>query len=245
MVEKRHLSKAPIKEAIIDIRVISESVISIESYQDEFDVISKDYPQHDWLSKGRVEFYSSKEEVSQRTVNEGIYALKCIHKDGHYIGQFKTEGFSFSRLEPYEDWYKFRDEAYRLWQIYKDIIKPVGISRIATRYVNGIPIQNTELINEYLDAPPSVPTETSSPLNSFLTRTVFNDADSNADVVLTQAMNPLIEDYTEIIIDIDAYFVKDYDIADSKYLDDFEVLRDLKNRIFFQSITEKAVEIFL
>jgi uncharacterized protein (TIGR04255 family) len=48
------------------------------------------------------------------------------------------DGFAMSRLAPYENWNAVRDEARRLWDIYRSIAKPSKLIRLAVRYINRI-----------------------------------------------------------------------------------------------------------
>ena len=77
------------------------------------------------------------------------------------------DGFTFSRLKPYETWENLRDEAYRLWQKYREITSP-EIIRVALRYINKLefplPIKN---FSDYLTAAPIVPAELPQGVSSF------------------------------------------------------------------------------
>jgi uncharacterized protein (TIGR04255 family) len=43
-----------------------------------------------------------------------------------------------SHLAPYENWNAVRDEARRLWALYRSIAKPSKLIRLAVRYINRI-----------------------------------------------------------------------------------------------------------
>jgi len=242
MAAKKHLKNAPIKEAIIDFRVSFDESILIDSLQDKLSDIADDYPTVEPLKRGKIELHTSGEELSSKTINEGVYSLKFIHKEGKYIAQFQKDGFALSRLDPYEDWETFRSEAFRLWDIYKQETLPNKLLRIATRYINSMYISHDMDIEELINAPPKLPAETDGEVKSFFTRIVFKDDISSANVILTRAINQPTDEQTEIILDIDAFFIKEYEISDPKYLSDVDILRELKNRVFFQSITNYAMD---
>ena len=63
-----------------------------------------------------------------------------IGNEGKNVAQCRLNGFSFSRLAPYETWEQLRDEARKLWATYWQIVGPAPIIRVAVRYINQIDI---------------------------------------------------------------------------------------------------------
>ena len=59
--------------------------------------------------------------------------------------QLRVDGFTFNRLKPYTSWEKIFPRAYRFWKKYLDCVEPVGVTRLATRYINAldVPIPKT------------------------------------------------------------------------------------------------------
>lgn len=98
---------------------------------------------------------------------------------------------------------------------------------------------------EYLEAPPPLPQGVPNVISGFLTRVVLEDQASGASANLIQALQPAPEpEHVRIIVDIDVYKVGAFDSHEELTRSTFEQLHELKNRIFFSSITEKAASLF-
>src|SRR5216683_4477 len=71
--------------------------------------------------------------------------------DQKQVYQVRLDGFSFSRLAPYESWEPFCREARRLWELYRERLKPAAVTRLAVRYVNRLDIPGERIeIKDYL-----------------------------------------------------------------------------------------------
>jgi len=82
-------------------------------------------------------------------------------------------------------------------------------------------------------------------LRGYLTRTVLHDAKSGNSVTLTQAIEPAVEQGgVVILLDVDAFRDVDMEPMDNRILDILDSLRHLKNRAFFESITEATAEMY-
>lgn len=247
MAEYSLLRNAPITEALIDIRIKPRDDFSVEHLQLLHDAISGQYP--DKKERHRVEhkFEMKKGEPTPKVLHssdkiDGYIFTSLDHKQ---VFQARIDGFTFNRLKPYEKWETFRDEAVRLWRIYKDLVSP-KIIRVALRYTNkfDIPLPIKDF-NEYLVSAPIVPEELPQGVSSFLTRVVIHNPGINAAAIITQAFEQIVDPkFLPIILDIDISKQESEEMSEGDAWDTLEELRDFKNKIFFASITEKAKELF-
>ena len=74
-------------------------------------------------------------EVSQSSAG-GPDGYLFTSVDGRQVVQARLDGFTFSRLKPYDKWESLRDEARELWQHYVQIASPETVTRVALRYIN-------------------------------------------------------------------------------------------------------------
>jgi uncharacterized protein (TIGR04255 family) len=119
------------------------------------------------------------------------------------------------------------------------------LSRIAVRYINRMRASRNRNINEFLEAPPIPPKPIPAAIRDFLTRVHVNDESRGAGAVIVQALEPQLDpNVMSLLLDILAYHDFDPEISpDSPELPIiFQSLRELKNEIFYASITEKCVE---
>jgi uncharacterized protein (TIGR04255 family) len=242
----RHLAHAPITEAIIDCRVKAPSGFQLSTFQALKAMGIEGYPKIDEMRGFEAEFRVEGNQLSQSTKHRRNVGLAFRSTGGENVAQFRIDGFTFSRLNPYTSWDEIFPEAFRLFQMYVDIVAPEFITRIAVRYINklSIPLPLSDF-SEYLGAPPVIPSDLPRQVATFLTRIVIPEADFGAEAVITQALErPADPNFVIIILDIDVYRVRQYELDNERIKSEFEELRQLKNKIFFGSITEEAARLF-
>lgn len=247
MAEYSLLPNAPITEALIDIRIKAKEGFDVARFLTLHDAVSGQYPEkktrHKW--EGRFEFKKGETPITAGSEKTDGYIFTSA--DGKQIFQARIDGFTFNRLQPYDKWETFRDEAFRLWQLYKDLVSP-EIIRVALRFINkiDIPLSSQALLDfdDYLTAGPVVPKELPQGISSFLTRVVIHEPEIDAAAVITQAFEQIVDPkLIPIILDIDAFKQKEV-FSEEEAWQTLEKLRHFKNNIFFASIKEKTKELF-
>ena len=239
------LTKAPITEAVLDIRVKVREDVQLDHFNALYEKVSGQYPdkkeRHKW--EGKLEFKKGASPLS--TAAEAIDGYMYYSADQTQILQARMDGFTFSRLKPYETWEGFRDEAYKLWQLYKDIVSP-EITRVALRYINKleIPLPMSDF-SDYLTSAPVVPDGLPQGVSSYLTRLVIHEPEIDASAIITQALEQIVNPkILPLILDIDVFRQKSEGIKEDDAWSILEQLRHFKNEIFFKSITKKSEELF-
>ena len=176
--------------------------------------------------------------------DKGFAGYRFTSQDKKEVAQFRIDGFTFSRLSPYTKWIEVINEAKLLWQSYRSKAQPQIINKISVHYINRLdiplPIRDFE---DYLTASPSLPKALPQALSEFLVRLVVHDDDLTAGIIQTITRSPKAE-HLGIIIDIDAFKSDKKGIKDKDIWKEFSRLHELKNRIFFELITNKCVRLF-
>lgn len=241
---RAHLTNAPIVEAVIDYRVLRQEGTVADSFAGLRPAIGSQYseslPLHSVEARFGMEQGKSIEPTTTRS------AIGWQYRAGSLVAQFRIDGFTLSQLERYTSWGEIFAEANRLWQIYVAKAHPPEVIRVAVRYINRLRIPVPAELSEYLSAPPALAFPSPQLLRQFLCRIAVDDPGRNSSAVVVQASEPLIgQEAVVLLIDIDA-FKENLSVAPSDPLlpEMFEQLRDLKNEIFFASLTEKAVEMY-
>jgi uncharacterized protein (TIGR04255 family) len=122
---------------------------------------------------------------------------------------------------------------------------------VATRYINNLrlPMQDGEDFGVYLTKPPEVPEGLPQSLSSFLQRVVLHDKALDVHATVTQIFEPIpsgnLPSAIPVILDVDAFRVAEFQIPGPGIWDCLQELRDFKNRVFFESLTEKAIELYV
>lgn len=240
------LPNAPIKEALVDVRCKLQRDFEVDQFKTIGTDISKDYPIEKSITLHEAKIGVKDKEKSVITYDK-VTGYRYESKDGTRIVQLRLDGFTFNRLSPCTHWNEIRDEAFRLWNYYKELAKPEFITRIALRYINNlnIPMPINDF-RDYLTCPPEVPEQLPQGISSFFYRVVIPVPDLRITAIITQALESTVEfDHRlPIILDIDVYKFTADGFLEEDVFTILEKLRNFKNEAFFNSITEKLLETY-
>lgn len=103
-------------------------------------------------------------------------------------------------------------ETKRIWSIYREKLRPLRVTRVATRFINNLrlPLEHGESFQTYLRKFADVPDEAPQALTSFFQRFRLLDIPSKAFVNLTLALESTPPSGpAPVILDVDAFIVKD------------------------------------
>ncbi len=235
----------PITEALLDIRVDLPDAISLNDLESFHSKIKESFPH-----KGERRVLKSDIQFTPRiaaTVSEkGIDGYLFRSSVGKKIVQARLDGFTFNKLKPYEGWETFHSEAHKLWDSYSQIVDPIRIKRIALRYINRIevptPIKDfREYILTSFEVAPKLP----QAVSHFFMRLIIPSPKTSATAIVTETMENLTpSQLLPLIFDIDVFQEMQSETNACTTWDNFEKLREFKNEIFFNSLTDKAKELF-
>lgn len=243
-----HYDKAPITEALIDIRVELAPEVRFEDLQALRQHLASEYPREDTRSvaEALVQFGPAVQASAKQTP----LGLGFWNSSNNQVLQVRLDGFTFSRLEPYEDFERLRDEARRLWNIYRDVVRPKRITRVAVRYINQFNIPTTaEKIEpeEYFRTFPQISSKLPPNLRDFgpyFMSLRMNQDDLEGVLVLNQAMTPpKLPETISIVLDFDLYIERPRVTSEQELWAVFDRLRARKNLYFEACITDKAREL--
>jgi uncharacterized protein (TIGR04255 family) len=243
-VTHKQYSNAPITEGLIDIRVTVPSDVTLQSLEPICELVSAEYPTREdrVLSVVEVPGDAAREASTKRT--KLGYLLRS--SDGKYVFQARLDGFTLSRLKPYQNWAALRDEAKRLWAIYREGVNPIEVTRVAVRYINQIdmPLPVGDF-NEYLRTVPEVSPDLPQGLAGFLMQLRIPQPERDTVLVLTEALAPQPKpDTVSVILDIDLFREGTVHRSDDDMWESLEAFRDRKNEVFESCITDRARQLF-
>lgn len=247
MAIRRQLKNAPIREALIDIQF--EPQLTIDALNSFAEAVKSKFDKQTniWQQSFGLEIVP--EGNSKTSSEQAVIGIRFDSEKLGHVVQARVNGFTFSKLAPYTDWSEVKNAAQSAWQDFVKFSKPETVNRLAVRYINALelplPIND---FSEYLTASPQVPKSLPQGLTAFLQRVVMVDPKSESMAVVTQALEesqPVAQsNKITIFLDIDSFQVKQFSVSDSELWTSFDVLRDFKNDIFFEHITERAAELF-
>jgi uncharacterized protein (TIGR04255 family) len=183
--------------------------------------------------------------VQAAQVDLGVQGYRYTSSDRTAVAQLRMNGFTFSRLAPYTDWDSVITEARAFWNVYLEANPVAVVARIATRYINSFRVPIGRSVNEYLTIPPRVPEGVAgTALRGSLSRLAMTHEATGFRMVLMQAVDPDDDGGAVVVLDTDVYSLDHRDPMAVETWLALEQLRDVKNRIFFGSITEVAAKEF-
>jgi len=243
MQARRHYSRAPITEAVIELHVALPQEATLAALAGMQINIGADYPSQETLFvvQGEMTVGASVGATASQTQIGFGYASS----DRQQVIQARLDGFSFSRLAPYERWELFRNEAKRLWKIYQTATNPTAINRLAVRYVNRLdlplPIKD---FKDYLRVFPQVPSDLSESLNGYFMQLRIPKPEVEATLLLNQAIIPPSSDsVVSVLLDIDLFRVCNISIEETTFWDILENLHEKMDQIFESCITDEVREL--
>ncbi len=244
MARHRYLARAPIAEALIDVRASLGDAFEVERVRASLVAIADSYPVQQELQLVRASIaVEAGRPATPSAEYLGLQGFLCKSPDELNIVQFRADGFTFSRLRPYTGWEQLVPDALRLLGIYQEAVRPVIFTRVAVRYINhlAMPLPVPDF-SRYLTAPPVTPQGVLPLLSGFLTRLVLEDPATGVTTNLVQALQPSLDAHSLVVLlDIDAYKVSATGFDRSLIESTLGVLREVKNRVFFSSVTDEAL----
>lgn len=243
----RKLKTAPITEALIDIRVKARADFIVSEFAILKDELRSRFPVVEERRGGKITIQIPAGEEADAAVEDlGLQGYFFKAEEENLIAQFRIDGFTLNKLRPYTNWEEIFPTAMELWEKYYSHARPEAITRVALRYINHIPIKSDYIdFDEYLASAPQIPPELPQKLGGFFSKVTILDDNHLIAANVAQAFEsaPAIQGI-KIILDIDVFKEVDMDADDPELMALFSQLREFKNLIFYNYVTEKTLEMF-
>ena len=157
MSKQIRLSKNPITEALLGIRLDQDPSFTVRSLEEMHREIEKDFPikQVNTLWETSFQLKVGKEpKLSSKDSFNGFFFKDA---KGERIIQARKDGFTFNNIRRYQDWDQFSSEAKKYWNIYLKFSKPIFAKRLALRYINLLDLpQPINSLKVYLVTVPDI-----------------------------------------------------------------------------------------
>lgn len=240
-----HYDKAPITEAIIDIKTEQPAALRFEDLEPIKQHLTG-YTQGETRGIGQAMLQFAPSVQASAALKP--WALVFRNESNNQVLQVRLDGFTFSRLKPYEDFERLKSEARRLWDIYREFVRPKTITRVAVRYINqfdfpGDSVEPEEYLNTYPHIPDKLPAGLRN-FGPFLMNLRMPQPDLKGLMTINQGNTPImIEGLIPIVLDFDLSVENPIVATEEELWAFFERLRERKNLYFEASITDKTREL--
>lgn len=249
MSEREPYSKAPITEAVIDLRVELPDGFPVTQLDQIQSRLPADYGPGKRLLTGTFAF-GIEESGAHAGATQTHQGFRYDRADGKRVLQVKVDGFAYSVVAEYDRWSTFRDEARPLWDLYRSICQPLRVARIALRYINRIDIpvhdegsDRQVQLQDYLSTYPQIADDLAhSTMSGFIMQVQIPQPDIESILVVNEALAaPPRPGLLSILLDLDLFRLGNWDTQDdTEVWSFFEQLRRRKNEVFEASITDET-----
>ena len=236
-----HLSGPPIREAILDFRSLVPEHDAEARIRTVCESWADGYPERTPIHhvEGQIRFDHHGVASQHQGASRQGYRLKS--RSGRNVVQIRRDGFTFSRLRPYRSWDAMVGEAWPLWEQFVTELRPLGVSRVATRFINVLRVESDQPLDHVLTAPPVLPPGMPTAVSAFLFRYLTAPIDGITSSVSLATGGP---DSHSLVLDIDCAVSSDFSVTAAgmaRINELLERLRQSKNAAFFASVTTEAL----
>ena len=239
-----HYEKAPIAEAIIDIRLAAPDAVTLDQLTEAADTLADELPNRQPIQQFALGFQAGPEGAGGFFNNQAQLGWRLLPKTQARVLQLQRIGFTYSHLPPYTDWDTFSDEARRCWTAFQSVVKQPVANRVAVRMINKIPAPNAEFaIHDYLSIYPVVPETIPATVDAMFVQlqlampNIFADARA----IVNAASGQADPSGPHLLLDIDL-FVNRLIKTDEEIWSTLEKFGKEKDSIFESCITDKVRE---
>lgn len=238
-----HLTRPPLREAAIHVQLAEELPATFADRLKEIALggFEKVLP----IKKGKFSLQINVDSPSQASVmTDELDGYRYQSGDGARVVQLRRSAMTFSVLQGYTDWDEIRSSARSIWNQYLTIAGPVVVALVAVRYINVIGIPLGADFDDFLAAGPRIPIQLPQTLLSFFHRVVVPFPDAEATAIITQATEPPTQTNVPVLLDLEINAQCKAQGGSTEIWSRLEQLREIKNMVFFSSLTEKALGLY-
>ena len=243
MAERRHLANAPIREAVLDIRIPRQASVAPDSLRNALQSVGGFADIQD-LKQGSLTIQLSPEGDPESQIQDQVAGVRGMTDDGLWIVQYRQDGMTFSRLAPYGNWDALSEKARPLAKSFLQVTEAPHVERLALRYINHFRLPNQDPTRFFVSLP-SFPESLPLGIESFVSRITGREPEGDLSVHVTHArLDDLAPNTAGFILDIDAFAATRINPEVDQFWGTFDRLRELKNSVFFSLITERNAEVY-
>jgi uncharacterized protein (TIGR04255 family) len=236
-------------EAVLDIRVRLSSPLSEDCLNQLRELEHETYPK--FRRPFQVQFKLERSDPTREPTSEVSSLINggaMVSEDGLQVFQARPDGFSHNRLAPYKDWASFRSESRRLWEIYRNAVKPEFIEMLGLNYINQIKLPGGVEISDYLRAYVQVPPELPQTLEVHNFQIQMVDPESGTKMSIIVSFGAMdADDRIPVTLNVQSFKILNKagaDVTEDEIWTTFDRLRNFKNLAFESCISDKLREDF-
>lgn len=244
----RHLAKAPIAEAIMDIQfVVPDSSVNRSK------AVLGPYWHAGW-EKQEQRTFSAQISPAAGEISAGpstLDAYGALSPDGTEVIRVGSDRVTVSRLKTYTNWEDLWARTLEAFQPFVEASCPTEVRRVGARFINRLAA--ADALGSYerlLERPPLMVLREGlegARIANFLRRHVVEDLPGGFTAILTigsvtPAPGEQATSIGPVVLDIDVFKKCQLPIDIGVIKSEFDRIRDIKNELFFGSLTDECLE---
>lgn len=244
------LAKPPIVEAVLDfdcdvpptgdLKSMGEAARPV--FQNQYPEVQPRYLQEVRVSTGQDGGFDS-------SLQRSLQAWMFRSADKKQLVQIRQSGFSFNRLAPYCGFDACLPEIRRVWTSYCELVRPISVLTLRLRYINRILLPMEEVNHSgpahYLEVQAALPDGAGLVPSGFLNQYQATDDETGFQAAVVLASQSVQDKALPVTFDNTVLANGEWDPFDWAGLETvIKSLRELKNRIFFRTVTPSCLELF-
>lgn len=241
-----HLQKAPIAEAVIEIRAEVPVPVAEENFASLQKQLSDAYPHASALRvvSTRIDFERDSSKITEGPGSK--IGLRLESADRKIVILAKNDGLAVSRLQPYETWEALVAVVRSTWPIYVESFAPTTVVRLGVRYINRLVFADGVDLDTVFTAGPRVPPALPQVLAQYHAQVLMPFETHQAMLAITHAADPTAPaGQSGALLDIDAFCQVQLPPDAAEIWERFEKLHDVKNKAFFGALQRSVWESYL
>lgn len=232
----------PLRETIIYLQFANE--LASETMTRLKEQTLEDYVAPRPIRAGQFRLQVGPEATQTTLTKDELDGWRYDSKDGSRVLLLRRGSATFSVLRGYTSWDDFKASASKLWVRIYAVVGNVMIARLAVRYINVVQVPHGADFDDYLTAGPRIPPQAPQLLSGFIQRVEIPFGEANATATITQALEPPGQTSIPVVLDIDVQSPIQLEGHSAEIWTRLDKLRDIKNLLFFSSLTKRALELF-
>ncbi len=244
-----HLSRAPITEALLDVRVPLPAGRTLAEITDAFSLaVAADYPERRPIQQLQAQLAFGDDGGGAVTSAQLIIGEIFWTSDKKRAVQARLDGFSVNQVGSYRNWETITNEAKVRWKAYVAAAKPERVVRCAARFINRLEVPVGDDLRKHLLTFAEVGSALPPLLDDYSFRCVVPFGDGRR-AAITQATVPSDgvgnANTRVLLLDIDAFSEREFAPDSADLWSEFDKLREIKNSCFFDSLQPTTWKAYL
>lgn len=249
MAEIRHLTKAPVIEAILGFQVDVSRPWDGQDVRAGLVAHFPDYPeiQEQRMLESHLSVVPGKPPESKIQLHPiGTYLLH--RPDRTSAVQIRRDGFAFSQLQPYPGWDPFIEAALRQWQAFRGWFGVEEPYSVFVRFINRLsyPAEGFRL-SHHFEHPPAPPEQSDWGFKLFREHHVYalKDDSFTIESIFSREPDGNSSRTAEFLLDLTISPSHPYAEMETSLKELLATMRSLKNTGFFSKLTENGLAPYL